>query len=229
MASTIYFLPFFILTFSSFFPLIDPFGLVPIFASVTEGLSPVLSRRLALRACIYAFMLILLCGLFGPFVFDYFHITTDSLKIVGGIIFFLMGKDMLQANISRMKTDQKGPLDHIHLSGTDLSLENKELLDDYGLTPFAIPLICGPGAITNAILLVEKSRYSPIPLMAFALGTLAMMIITYICLLSAHQIKRLIGSRGIKVIVRIMGLLLMVLAVEFFFEGLGPMIKKMQL
>jgi multiple antibiotic resistance protein len=99
-------------------------------------------------------------------------------------------------------------------------------MDDLGLTPLAIPLICGPGAIANAIILVEKSHYRYDLLLAFTLGTFILMVVTYLCLLSAPKIQKMIGDKGIKVIIRLMGLLLMVLAVEFFFDGLAAMMKK---
>ena len=131
--------------------------------------------------------------------------------MVGGVIFFLMGYEMLQAHLTRIQYDDE---------------TTHEYINDISITPLGIPIICGPGAITTSILLMNESR-SPLE-SGVVLGIIVLLIaITYFFLIMAKQVTRLIGENGNKVMLRLMGLIVMVIAVEFFFSGLTPIIREM--
>lgn len=96
-------------------------------------------------------------------------------------------------------------------------------VEDISITPLAIPMICGPGAITNAIILMEDAK--EIPQKIVLITTIAgILFLTYMILIGASKITEKIGKTGNKVMMRLMGLIVMVIAVEFFFSGLKPII-----
>jgi len=200
-----------VLVFTSFFSLINPLGVMPIFMSMSSGLSPKERSRVAIKAISVALITLVVFALAGQLIFQFFSISVDSLRIAGGIIFFMMGYDMLQAKIVRVKMDDPA--------------ESKEYGNDIAITPLAIPMICGPGAITNAIVLWADATTPTlkIVLVAVMVGVLA---ITLLALLGAGKIVPWIGETGNKVMVRLMGLIVMIIAVEFFFAGLTPILRR---
>ena len=199
-----------ILVFTSFFTLINPLGTMPIFMSMTASLSKQRCKQTAKKATLVAFFTILAFAFSGQVLFNFFGISVHSFRIVGGFIFFIMGWDMLQARLGTIKhTDDEGKID--------------AYVDDISITPLAIPMICGPGAITNAIILMEDAQEVPqkvvlISVIAFVL------FLTYLILVGASKITDKLGETGNKVMMRLMGLIVMVIAVEFFFSGLKPII-----
>ncbi|NLP58417.1 MarC family protein [Lutibacter sp. B1] len=202
--------PFALLVFTSFFTLINPLGTMPIFMSMTKSLSKEKRKKTAKKATLVAFFTIIAFAFSGQILFNFFGISVNSFRIVGGFIFFAMGWDMLQARLG-------------HIKHTDDESKINAYVDDISVTPLAIPMICGPGAITNAIILMEsapniQSKIVLISLIAFVL------FLTYLILIGASKITDKLGETGNKVMMRLMGLIVMVIAVEFFFSGLKPII-----
>lgn len=202
---------FFLVVFTSFFTVINPLGVLPIFLTMTDGLDNVHRRNTAQKAMLVSFITLVLFSLSGQVLFNFFGISVHSFRIVGGIIFFMVGQDMLQARLQRTKVPSK---------------QVKEYVGDISITPLAIPMITGPGAITNAIVLKEQAS-GPIEVGAFYAGIFAVCLITLLLLVSANQILKVLGETGAKILMRIMGLIVMVIAVEFFLSGLRPIIKEM--
>ncbi|CAM3018044.1 MarC family protein [Flavobacterium frigoris] len=197
-----------LLCLTSFFTLINPLGTMPIFLTMTTDLSEQERRFTAKKASLVSFIIIICFALSGQLLFKFFGISVNSFKIVGGVIFFMMGMDMLQARLSTVKIKKN---------------EVKNYVNDISITPLAIPMICGPGAITNAIVLMEDA--SSMSKIVILLVSIAVVVLTtYIILLSSSKIIKLIGQTGINVMMRLMGLIVMVIAVEFFFSGLKPII-----
>lgn len=198
-----------LLCLTSFFTLINPLGTMPIFLTMTTDLSEQERRFTAKKASLVSFIIIICFALSGQLLFKFFGISVNSFKIVGGVIFFMMGMDMLQARLSAVKIKKN---------------EVKNYVNDISITPLAIPMICGPGAITNAIVLMEDaSSISKIVILLVSIA--AVVLTTYIILLSSSKIIKVIGQTGINVMMRLMGLIVMVIAVEFFFSGLKPIIQ----
>ncbi|MCC6186121.1 MAG: NAAT family transporter, partial [Chitinophagaceae bacterium] len=144
----------------------------------------------------------------GEVLFNFFGISVNSFRIVGGVIFFLMGMDMMQARLSQVKIKDS---------------EIKSYVNDISITPLAIPMICGPGAITNSIVLMAKATTYEMKVMLIAVIFLVILV-TYLILLSSSKIIKLLGETGNNVLMRLMGLIVMVIAVEFFFSGLKPIL-----
>ncbi len=198
----------FLLYFTSFFTLINPLGSMPIFLTMTAELSEKEKRRTARKANLVAFITIIVFAASGQFLFNFFGISVNSLRIVGGVLFFMIGNDMLQARLVQVKLKES---------------EVKSYVNDVSITPLAIPLICGPGAITNAIVLMEDSPTIEKKLILLA-SIFAVILINYLVLYASSTITRLLGPTANNVMMRLMGLIVMVIAVEFFFSGLKPII-----
>ena len=129
-----------LLAFTAFFTIINPLGTMPIFMSMTASLSKQRRKQTAKKATIVAFFTVIAFAFSGQILFKFFGISVNSFRVVGGLIFFMMGWDMLQARLGQFKhTDDEDKID--------------AYVEDISITPLAIPMICGPGAITNAIIL----------------------------------------------------------------------------
>jgi len=200
---------FFLVVFTSFFTIINPLGVLPIFLTMTDGLEDQERKATAQKAMLVSFTTIVLFSFSGQLMFNFFGISVHSFRIVGGIIFFMVGQDMLQARLQRTKTQGQSV---------------KEYVGDISITPLAIPMITGPGAITNAIVLKERAQTLP-EIISFYGGVIAVCLITLLLLLSASRIMKILGETGSKILMRLMGLIVMVIAVEFFLSGLRPIIK----
>lgn len=201
-------LPFALLSFTSFFTLINPLGTMPIFMTMTSGLEHKNRVKTARKAVIVAFITIVVFALSGQLLFNFFGISVNSFRIVGGVIFFLMGMDMLQARLGKVKVKES---------------EVKKYVNDISITPLAIPMICGPGAITNAIVLMEDASHVGMVAVLFV-SVFVVLLLTYLILISSSKIIKFLGETGNNVMMRLMGLIVMVIAVEFFFSGLKPII-----
>ena len=201
-----------LLCFTSLFVMINPFGVAPVFQSMTTNMSRRQARQVALKASLTAFVILVIFALLGKFIFDFFSVSVNSLRVVGGVIFFMLGYELLQAKISRMKTDQ---VDDIEGYSNDIAI-----------TPLAIPILCGPGAIANVIIFMHDGE--TLLQKIVLLGVIfVVMAINYAGLIGANRLLGFLGDSGNKVMMRIMGLIVMVIAVEFFFSGLTPIIQDM--
>ena len=203
------YLSFALLCFTSFITLMNPLGIMPVFITMTSSLDKEERRRTAQMANIVAAITLILFAFSGQLLFKFFGISVNSFRMVGGIIFFTMGWDMLQAKLVKVKMTKK-------------SVE-REYVDDISVTPLAIPMICGPGAITNAIVLMEDAE--TLEMKGIVTGAiLVVCFIGYLVLWSSGKITIWLGETGNKIMMRLMGLIVMVIAVEFFFSGLKPIL-----
>ena len=197
--------------FTSLFTMVTPFGVIPLFTSLTANMSPVEVKKIASKGVMTAFIIMVLVALAGNFIFDFFHISINGLRIVGGILFFMSGYDMVQAKLSRLKEE-----------GQSFS----EYVNDFAITPLGIPIICGPGSITVTIVLFNDARGITEKLILFGV-ILIVLFVTYILLVSSRKILSFLGDNGNKVLMRVMGLIVMVIAVELMFAGLKPIVQDM--
>ena len=195
---------------TSFFTLINPLGTMPVFMTMTSDLDNATRFKTARKAVIVAFFTLIAFAFSGELLFNFFGISVNALRIVGGIIFFLMGQDMLQARLAKTKVNDS---------------DVKSYVNDISVTPLAIPMICGPGAITNAIILMEDAKDTAMQLVL--IGVIAIILsLTLIILWSSSKVMKWLGDTGNKVMMRLMGLIVMVIAVEFFFSGLTQILQE---
>lgn len=198
-----------ILYFTSFFTLINPFGVMPVFMTMTAGIDDEARKKTAIKASLVAFITLVAFAFSGQLMFNFFGISVHSFRIVGGVIFFMVGWDMLQARLSTTRISKK---------------DIKEYVTDISITPLAIPMICGPGAITNAIVLMEDTQDFTSKVILIGMIFL-IMLLTFLVLWGSTRISSFLGSTGNKILMRLMGLIVMVIAVEFFFSGLKPILQ----
>ncbi len=198
-----------LIAFTSLFTMVNPLGVIPVYLSLTNSLASAESKKVALKAVITSIITLLLFAITGKLIFDFFSISINSLRIVGGVIFFITGYDMLQAKLTRTK---------------ESSETIKEYSSDIAITPIAIPMICGPGAITVSIVLFNDASDWSLKIILLSV-IVFVLLITYIFLLSSRKIISALGDNGNKVLMRIMGLIVMVIAVEFFTSGIKPIVR----
>lgn len=195
-----------ILCFTTFFTIINPLGVMPIFMTMTKDLDKSDRNQTAKKAILTSFITLVVFAFSGQILFSFFGISVNSFRVVGGIIFFLMGMDMLQARLGTVKVKPE---------------EIKTYVSDISITPLAIPMITGPGAITNVIVLMEDAGTIQFKLVLLG-AILVVFAITLAILLSASKIIKILGTTGNNVLMRLMGLIIMVIAIEFFLSGFKP-------
>lgn len=197
-----------VVAFSSIFFLVDPFAAVPPFLAMTSNADATWRKRMAKRAAMTCFIVLTLFALAGSFIFKVFGITLEAFEIAGGLVLLLIGMDMLQAR----RSTQEG------------SRETEEGLqkEDVGITPVGVPLLAGPGAISTVMVLMGTSPtiLRTIPVMGAIAVTSAA---SYLILASGEQVRKRLGETGIRIMMRIMGLMLTALAVQFVISGLAGM------
>tara|TARA_B100000900_G_C20272331_1_gene590528 strand:+ start:66 stop:614 length:549 start_codon:yes stop_codon:yes gene_type:complete len=161
--------------------------------------------NIAKKGSLTAFITLILFSLLGSVIFNFFGITIEAFQIMGGILFFRNGLRMLDSKIGRSRT-------------TPAEQEESEESDDIAISPIGIPLIAGPGAITAAMLLSSQTPqiYSYFTLIFSIFFVLSLV---YLILRNGDVILKLLGTTGIRIIQRLMGLILMVIAVQFVING----------
>ena len=178
--------------FITFFAVIDPIGTVPVFIAVTDQYDQKTKRRIALLSTIVSMCVLLFFVVVGEFVLKALSIPLPAFQISGGIILFLFALNMIFG-------DSK-PEEEIRL----LDQSHK----DTAVFPLAVPSIASPGAMLAALLLTKNSVYSVWEQIQTATVMLSVLVITYLLMLLAGAINKIIGSSGASVISRVMGLIL---------------------
>lgn len=201
-------LPFALLCFTSFFTLTNPLGTMPVFLTMTNGMDEQERKAIVRRATIVSFITLMVFTFSGQFLFKFFGISSNGFRIAGGFIIFKIGFDMLQARYSNAKLKEE---------------EVRTYANDISITPLAIPMLCGPGAIANAIMLMDDA--STLALKGTLIGIIASVyFITFLILRASTRLVKILGETGNNVMMRLMGLILMVIAVECFVSGLKPIL-----
>ena len=196
---------FFIFCLTTLFTLINPIGISPILIIMTERFPQKEKINIARKGSLTAFITLILFSILGSVIFNFFGITIEAFQIMGGILFFRNGLRMLDSKIGRSRT-------------TPAEQEESEESDDIAVSPIGIPLIAGPGAITAAMLLSSQTPqiYSYFTLIFSIFFVLSLV---YLILRNGDLLLELLGTTGIRIIQRLMGLILMVIAVQFIING----------
>ncbi|WP_380051843.1 MarC family protein [Falsihalocynthiibacter sp. SS001] len=195
-----------ITAFVTFFVIIDPVGLMPLFVAMTQGMSTPKRRSIAITAVVTATFLLTLFAFLGEAVLNFVGISMPAFRIAGGILLFLTALDMLFERRSKRRGETAGE----HADDDQ---------DDPSIFPLATPLLAGPGAIATAILLVEQAD-GVLGTIMVLLAMFAVLAITLIMFFSAGLFERILGPTGINVVTRLLGMLLGALAIQFILDGL---------
>ncbi|HLV24957.1 MAG TPA: MarC family protein [Gemmatimonadales bacterium] len=199
-----------LLCLSSLLAIINPLTTAPLYLSITDGHSP-RERERALRTAIVTGITVLVAfALLGGAIFAMFGITIHAFRIAGGLILFGIGLDMLQAKRSRVRA-------------TAEEVQEGLEKEDVGVTPLGVPMIVGPGSITTVMVLMGNA--AAMWQVFVVLGSVFVILgFTYAVLFQAPRILNVIGSTGINVMTRLMGLLVAVIAVQFVVDGIRPLL-----
>jgi multiple antibiotic resistance protein len=197
-----------LLALSSIFFLVDPFAAIPSFLAITERADPARRKRMARKGAITCFVVLVSFAVAGQLIFRMFGITLPAFEIAGGLILLLIGLDMLEA--------RRSPTQETH--GDTEEAATKE---DAGIVPLGIPMLAGPGAISSVMVLVGQIPTLWGWQMGAILGAIAFTaLVAYLVLAAAAKVRHFLGETGIRILVRIMGLLLVALAMQYFVNGM---------
>jgi multiple antibiotic resistance protein len=198
----------FVIALTTFFATIGPADLALVFAGLTSRNTAAERRLFALRGTLVAGAILLFFAIFGNALLGAFGITLPALKTAGGALLFLISLDMVFAR---------------HSGGTGTTSEEEaeaRTRADISVFPLATPLIAGPGAISATILLISNAQGDNLAIAAVVAALLVILLLTWLALLVAIPIQRLVGLTGLAVVSRIVGLLLAALSVQFIFDGI---------
>jgi len=195
---------FFIFALTSLFTIINPFSAATMFVSITEGDSRKKLLWMSRRAAFTSVIVLLVFAFGGNYILKFFSISIDAFRIAGGILICRVGLGMLN-NKPR------------HLKSEEAKREAYEK-EDISIVPLAIPMLSGPGSITTAIVLMNESVGAS---QVFILvGVILLLgVLSFVILSKAHSIAGFLGTNGKNVLERILGLLVLVVGVQFFING----------
>jgi len=209
------FLVFSSMAFSTIFFVVDPIGLVPIFISMTQSDSPEKRISIAKRASIAAGIILVVFAIFGKLIFSSFGITLAAFRIAGGILLWFIAMDMVRARTTRVKTTPEEEQEGIEK-------------EDVALIPLALPMLAGPGSISTVMVLMGQAS-SWLYFIPVFISILITCIITYFMLRGAQYLLKYLKQTGMKIIIRIMGMILAAIAVQFIINGVFDAVRMFNL
>ena len=199
------FVQFALITFTSVLFIVDPFAAVPSYLVMTQSETADERRRTARRACIAMAVLLIVFAAGGQLIFRAFGITLPAFRVAGGLILWFVAVDMLRGQRSTQESREE--------------LAEGVAKEDVAITPLAIPVLAGPGAISTVMVLAGEAKdlgHGTVVYLAIVLTAL----ISYWSLRLAERLVAYLGQTGIRVMTRIMGLLLAAVATQFILTGL---------
>jgi multiple antibiotic resistance protein len=195
-------------SFATAFTIIDPIGMIPLTLAATVALPAEKRPKVVDQAVIVAAIVMAVMGVLGRPLLRYLGITLAAFLIAGGILLLLIAIDMLFARPTGAK-------------GTPEEERQAALTENPAVFPLAIPMIAGPGTIATVMLLVNLARNDGARLSIVAMACAAALLITWLFMRGATRFQHVIGSTGIHVVTRLLGIILAALAVQFVLNGLG--------
>ena len=200
----------FFYAFMAFFAIMNPISNLPAYMALVADDSQKISRKIAFRSLLIAFVIITVFIFSGDFIFKVFGITIVSFRIAGGILVAVIGYHMINGNHS---PSYKG-MEQQAVNSDPMSI---------AISPLAMPLFAGPGTITTALSLANGGLQNQlITVVAFAL----LCVITYLLLRSAKQIAGFLGENLMKIITKMMGLLLFSIGIQMIIVSVQTLLKQ---
>tara|TARA_Y100000590_G_scaffold435916_1_gene555912 strand:- start:191 stop:781 length:591 start_codon:yes stop_codon:yes gene_type:complete len=193
------YIDFILLCFSTLFTLVNPIGIAPIFLTLTERFPEKDQKLIAKKGILTGFVVLVIFAYLGRYIFAIYSISIDAFRIMGGIIFFRSGIKML---------DSITPRTRITPSETEESLEH----EDIAISPIGIPIVTGPGAITAAMILAGQAD-SLTEQIILLISILLVLFLTLVVFLFSPKIFKKLGQSRFRLIQKLMGIILMVIAV----------------
>ncbi len=193
-------------TFSALFSVVNPFGAMPVFLTLTQDDTPAQRNQQALKACLYMVGILAVFFLAGQYVLNFFGIRIHDLRIAGGLMIMKAGFELLTPGASKKKISPD-------------VVEEGQLKEDISFTPLAMPMLSGPGAIAVSIAMYTTSlSYLDMALILVAIVLLA--AVSYIILRFSYQLTRYMGKSGLAALSRIMGFIVLSIGVNFIVSAI---------
>jgi multiple antibiotic resistance protein len=193
-----------LITFTSILFIVDPIAVIPTYLVITSRETPEERAQTAFRACLVAGLLMAVFALAGRLVLNTFGITIPAFRIAGGFILWLVAMDMLRGQRSTQET-------------TAEVVEGQEK-EDVSITPLAVPMLAGPGAISTVMVLSGQAR-TVVQVAAVYVSIALTAVACWMALRLGERLLERIGRTGIRIVTRLMGLLLAAVAVQFVING----------
>jgi multiple antibiotic resistance protein len=199
-------------TFSALFSVVNPFGAMPVFLTLTHDDSAQHRNQQALRACLYMVLILTVFFLTGQAVLDFFGLRIHDLRIAGGIMIMRTGLDLLNSKAEEGKKISK-----------DVVAEGVEKAD-ISFTPLAMPLLSGPGSIAVVISLFTKTL-TVADMVLTVVGIILLGLVSYVILLFSPRLVMFMGKAGLAALSKIMGFIVLSLGVSFIVTALLALFK----
>jgi multiple antibiotic resistance protein len=195
--------------FTALVVILDPVGTAALFAGLTRDTGDAYRRRMAVRGVSIAAALLLIFAFAGDFILRALGVGLSAFRISGGALLFLLAIDMLFARQTGFRALTQS--------------EAKEAGEsaDISVFPVAIPLIAGPGALTTMVLLMSRAGEEALGPAGVILVLLTVLALTLVLLLLASQVVKLLGTTGVNVVTRVLGILLAAIAVQLILDGVN--------
>ena len=202
--------------FMGFFAIMNPIANTPVFLGLTSEDNPADRRKIAAKALMLSFVIIVVFSAGGKLIFDLFGITLAAFRIMGGILVALVGYQMLHGG---KHSSVQRPSEEDKQKSLDAEL-------GVAITPLAMPILAGPGTIATAMNFASADGVSEFIVTVGAFFVLC--VISYVFFVSGERIVKYIGDNGIKVVTRMMGLILAVIGVQMLIQGVGGAVAEFQ-
>lgn len=185
--------------------IVNPLGAVPFYISLTTNMSIVERRKIPNTTALSIAIVLMVSAILGEMLLRFFGISIDSFRVGGGILLMLMAMSMMQAKQSRSRQTPEEAIE-------------AEEKDSIAVVPLAIPLLAGPGAISTVIIYASQSN-NPLHYLLIMVSGIVVAATVWMALQSAERVAALLGRTGINIAMRLMGILLAAIAIEFIANG----------
>ncbi|HEY4217184.1 MAG TPA: NAAT family transporter [Gemmatimonadaceae bacterium] len=193
-----------LVTFTSVLFIVDPIAVIPTYLVITQGETTEQRAITARRACFAAALILVVFALGGAIIFQIFGITLEAFRIAGGLILWVVAMDMLHGQRSTQESRSE--------------IAEGRVKEDVAVTPLAMPMLAGPGAISTIMVLAGQARTVSEKACIYA-AIIVTMLVSWLVLRLGERLVQRMGQTGIRVMTRIMGLLLAAIAVQFVITG----------
>jgi multiple antibiotic resistance protein len=193
--------------FFALFAIVEPIGAIPTVLALTHDYTKEERRAAIFKAVTVAGGVLVAFAVAGQFIFSFFGFTIGAFQIAGGALLFKVAWDMMHGQRPKTKITQSDD-------------EEAHRRSEVGVAPLGVPLLAGPGAITTVIIFMSGPAMTPLDRIAIILLILIVMIVSLILLLASERIYKYLGSTGTLVVVKVFGLILAAIAVQFIINGI---------
>ena len=196
--------------FVTFFIIVDPIGVVPIFIAITTGVSKKLKKTIAYRAVVFSIFVVLLFAFMGKNILDFLGIDINAFQVAGGVLLFILAYDMLNAHFTDIKTTKE-----------EREEVREKLIEEQAIwvVPLAIPTLTGPATMSSIIVFISNSS-TIFEKIAVILSIIITLIIAYYFMIFSDKILNKLGTSGLNSANRILGIILLSISVKMIIIGL---------